>query len=112
MPPSGYTLEQSNSIINFWVSCSKSLEKEAVVNELSPVDALKKEVENINQIIVSNEFDNISNIILELTKWFYNEIINKAPKSFVEYNMYVEELAIKAKKSILHIHVTSIIESK
>ena len=112
MPPSGYTLGQSKSIINFLISCSEALEKEAVDNELSPIDALRREVENINQIIASNEFKNVSHIILELTKWFYNEIINKAPKSFEEYSRYVEELAVKAKKDILHIHVPSIVESK
>ncbi len=112
MPPSGYTSEQADSIINFLVSCSKALEKEAVGNGLSLTDALRKEVENINQIIASNEFGDVSNIILELTKWFYNEIINKAHKSFEEYSRYVEELAVNAKKDILHIHVPSIVESK
>lgn len=109
MPPSGYTSGQSESITSFLVSCSRALEKEATENGLSLIDALNREVDNINQIIASNQFDEISRIVLELTKWFYNEIINKAPESSEEYSRCVEEATMIAKKSILDIHVPSIV---
>lgn len=108
MPPSGYTVDQSSSVINFLVSCANSLEKEGVQKNLSPVDALKSECENINVILGNKNCEYFAGGVLALTHIFYSDLLAKKPKNYDEYRMMVVKALEEAKDEILAVHVPEI----
>ena len=108
MPPSGYSKKQSESIVDFLKSVSDSLKMEGISFELSPIEALNKEINNINEIVVSEQFNIMSNIVLELTKWFYQRILEFNP---LDYEIFIEirdKIIVEVASDILAIHVPKI----
>ena len=108
MPPSGYTAEQTNSLSFFLESVCNSLIEEGKAKNLSPLDALKNECNNINIIQNSDSIKSFQQNTLLITKEFYQELIKKKPKS---YDDLLEKGKINLsdfKKNILEIHVPPI----
>ena len=108
MPPSGYSMKQSSSISDFLESVSKELKNESISLGLSPEEGLRKEIGNIIEIQNSNKFGKLSNIVLELTHWFYEQILAKNPKTFEEYDEVKKAILEEVRGEILTIHVPSI----
>lgn len=108
MPPSGYTKKQSDFIISFLESVSFSLKEEGEELKLTPIEALKREIKNIDDIVKSEQFNDISNIVLELTKWLYNCLLDKTPKNYDFFLEYRDDILKHVDLSILDIHVPSI----
>ncbi len=108
MPPSGYSNKQSKSIVTFLESVSNSLKSEGIDFELTPLEALKREIKNIDDIVVSEKFGKLSGIVLELTKWFYEEIINSSPQNYEELIEIRNKILNEVYDDILDIHVPTI----
>lgn len=108
MPPSGYSMKQSSSIGDFLKSVSDELKNESVSLGLGPEEGLQKEIGNIAEIQESNKFGKLSNIVLELTNWFYERILAKKPKTFQEYDEARATILEDVQEEILAIHVPPI----
>ncbi|WP_435415084.1 hypothetical protein [Polaribacter aestuariivivens] len=108
MPPSGYSNKQSKSIVSFLESVSNSLKSEGLEFNLTPLEALAREIKNIDDIVVSEKFGRLSGIVLELTKWFYEEIIKSSPQ---DYDVFIDvrnKILDEVYDDILDIHVPTI----
>lgn len=105
MPPSGYTHRQSQSIVDFLLSCSDALKAEAHQKGLTPVEALSNECSNIKNILNSVHVPDIQTSVLQLTFAFYESILKITPSDFHQYDHAVEQVASIVVKSIMDIHV-------
>ena len=108
MPPSGYSNMQSQSIVSFLESVSNSLKSEGIEFELTPLEALRRELKNIDDIVVSEKFGKLSGIVLDLTKWFYEEIIKSLPNNYKEFIEIRNKILDEVFDDILDIHVPTI----
>jgi hypothetical protein len=108
MPPSGYTAPQSKSIINFLDSVSNSLKEEGVSFCLTPSEALQREINNIDVILDSEKFGESENKVLELTRSFYQRILNKRPLDYQNFDTIRDSLLEETDVQILKIHVPTI----
>jgi hypothetical protein len=85
MPPSGYTFPQSKSIIEFAESVCNSLEVEGRSFHLSPAQALELEIDNIKTILELKQLGKIENKVLELTSALYQEILDRNPVDYQDF---------------------------
>ncbi len=108
MPPSGYNLEQSNSINGFLRSCADALKKEGTEKQLAPIEALDAECGNIKTILLSENEELFARGILNLTYSFYSELLNQKPKTYHEFQVMVDNTLKKVKNEILGVHVPAI----
>ena len=105
MPPSGYTLEQSESVNGFLRSCAHSLEKEGIERQLSPTEALRAECDNITTALHAENGDQFAHGVLALTYSFYSELMKLDPKTYREFHTLVGKTLEKVKDAILNVHV-------
>jgi hypothetical protein len=108
MPPSGYTAPQSKSIIEFLNSVSNSLKEEGLSFDLTPTQALQREIDNISIIIDAKEFGESENKVLELTGSFYQRILDKNPIDYQDFDAIRKTLLKETDAQILKIHVPTI----
>jgi hypothetical protein len=109
MPPCGYTPSQSKSIIEFLRSVSTSLREEGRGFELTPTEALQRELNNIAVILDSDEnFGASGNKVLELTASFYQQILDRGPVNYQDFDDIRSILLKETDAQILRIHVPSI----
>lgn len=107
MPPSGYSIEQSDYIRDFLESVSHSLEKEGIEKNLTPIQAMEAECENIH--LIAKDSDNLAEkSVLFLTKHFYLKVLEQAPQSYLEYRKSVETVLPNIREVILSVHVPEI----
>ena len=106
MPPSGYTKHQTHYMIDFLKSVSDSLKREGVEFGLTPIQALEKELGNIDTIY-KNYLD-LSNAVLLLTKVLYRRILDKNPQNFEDFDNARMLILQEIENEILSISVPKI----
>jgi len=109
MPPSGFNLEQSGKIIEYLDSISDSLRQEGLQKGLSPIEALKNEINNIENIVESEFFNPLSKFLLLMTKEFYVELGEKNPDSYSDFINIKKVVLERIRKDILEIHVPEVV---
>ena len=108
MPPSGYTKPQSNAIVQFLSSVTNSLIEEGTLFKLTAAEALKREIDNIQQICQSEQFGIMSDAVLKLTALYYERLLAQKPKGYEQLRQFSVEILADFDEEILAIHVPSI----
>lgn len=108
MPPSGYTTDQKDYIVNFLKSCAKSLELEGRQKGLNIIEALSNECRNIEWILKEEKVSSIQENILNLTRSFYKLILAENPQNYSEFEVLIEKVEESISDSVLRIHVPEI----
>jgi len=109
MPPSGYSKEQSELIQKFLISVSNDLKQEGQILRLSPEKALKREIENIDQILNSENYK-LYESVLTLTRWFYAELLVHKPIDYINFIDVRKEVLTNVQEVVLSIHVDPLID--
>ena len=105
MPPSGYSSAQSDAIATFLNSCASALKAESVSLSRSPVQGLEKECTGIEGLLATGSPDLFAQSILELTKAFYQRVLDMRPADFEAFDASVRKALDEVAQSILAIHV-------
>lgn len=112
MPPSGYSSEQSASIVDFLKSCSRALEREGKQKQLSPTDALQAECKNIRLILESDELSTpIARLALDMTLNLYVRLHQSSPRDYEDLSEATDRLLQEVSVSILAIHVPDLLDA-
>lgn len=105
MPPSGYSPDQSRSILGFLRSCASALESEAEELGQSVADGLRRECGDIERALPSFAHDPFAAHILRLTRDFYARVLDLSPSSSDEYWSGVDRVLVDVERAVLEIHV-------
>nr|VFK19982.1 MAG: hypothetical protein BECKLPF1236B_GA0070989_11937 [Candidatus Kentron sp. LPFa] len=108
MPPSGYTIDQSNTVAEFLSSCAQALEREGIQKGLLPSEVLGLECKNIDKILGKNKGNHLSDGVLSLTRSFYEELLMQHPGTYQELRDLIKKTLKKVKKEVLSVHVPAI----
>ena len=114
MPPSGYTLFQADSVIEFLVSCGESLISEAIAEGREPDAALAHEITNIDTLVSSSAFSPLEKSVFAVNRAFYSLLETSKPNSFDALRLALPQIATKIRADLLDIErrSTSLISSR
>lgn len=107
MPPSGFNSHQAHHISSFLEKCLEALIHEAQELQLTFPAALKREVQNIEQIN-AKEPTGFQFHLLEMIKVFYQQLISKHPLSEAAIRREGIKASQQFQRLILAIHVPSV----
>jgi hypothetical protein len=106
MPPSGYDKSQAQYVSDFLTSCSKALEREGCELSETPLEALAREISDIQRYLSSESTLSTSQIgILELTKDFYSRVFALSPTIYSDYRIAVSQSVSAIENQVLAIHI-------
>ena len=105
MPPSGYSAEQSQSIVEFLRSCASALEAEAAELRQPLTQALCRERDDVDRVLPSTGQEPFAGHVLRLTRDFYARVAEAAPVSAETYWNVVESVLEEVGRAILAVHV-------
>ena len=104
MPPSGFHQKQSIHVVSFLELCLKDLAFEANELAINYIEALKKEINNID-IITKSDTAGYQYHLLMIVKEFYQKILESSPLSEEELFVAGEKNCNDINDLILSIHV-------
>ncbi len=107
MPPSGYSPQQTQSIVAFLHSCATALESECKGLSQALADGLRRESADIERVLPSLADDPFASHILRLTRDFYARVLELAPANAADYWSGVDSVLADVERSVLAIHVPS-----
>ena len=105
MPPSGYSTTQAKHMQDFLQSCAVALEAEAADKGESLVEALNREIADIERHAMTTGGSEAQIGILNVTNAFYKNVRLANPSSKEDYQQAVAQALISIKLDILAIHV-------
>jgi len=109
MPPSGFHKKQSSHVVSFLDLCLKDLALEADKLSLTYIEALKKEIWNIDTI-VQNDTDGYQYHLLMIVKEFYEKILEHYPPNVEQLFAIGKNICNDIDDLILAIHVPEIVK--
>ncbi|WP_422005379.1 hypothetical protein [Roseivirga pacifica] len=108
MPPSGFNSKQSTKLTGFLYLCLEDLILEASKKELSYNEAMKQEIQNIDTIQTANRESHFENHLLEVVKFFYQELLKLETSSTSSLKESGRKVLNNLSDKILDIHVPEI----
>lgn len=108
MPPSGYNQIQIGSIVTFLKSVAHELKQEGQMKQLTPVQAINAECENIQIILNEENGQHYADQVLKFTFVFYGNLKQKQPENYIDFDTCVEQALQEVEKQIKAVHVPEI----
>ena len=108
MPPSGFNKVQAKKVSSFLKLCLQDLIKETKKFNLTYVEALTNEINNIDLINSDDKSESNSYHLLIIIRSFYSDLLKLKPKSELEMLEFGKDIYKKIKSDILDIHVPKI----
>lgn len=114
MPPSGYSLFQADSVVEFLISCGESLISEATAEGREPEEALTYEIANIDALVSSPDFSHLEKSVFAVNRAFYTLLAASRPNSFDALRLVLPQMAAKIRADLLDVdrRSSSVISSK
>ncbi len=104
MPPSGYSQKQTTCVRNFLFACAEDLLAEATQFRETIVDALDREISQIDAYKMS-QVTAVQRATLDLTSLFYKGIRGCTPKGVDEFWTAVDQAAEQVGREIRAVHI-------
>ena len=106
MPPSGYSLQQTDSLRDFLRSCSRDLQREAIENGCTYQERLEKEIADIAGFLRDNsDLTSAQSAVLRLTSDFYSGVSRSRPSDLAEFDAAVQQTLSEIARGVLAIHI-------
>jgi len=105
MPPSGFTPKQAENIPDFLFSCWKSLREEGTNLNLTPSEALLREVQNISAMFDELRAPSLVESTLSLIRHYYSLVATTRPKTYEDAEDAAERVCTSLCCDLSDIHV-------
>lgn len=114
MPPSGFTKIQAEQIPRFLQSCWTALRSEGEEENLTPGDALRREINNIDSFDYSDNKSILMKPVLYLIRNFYELILMDKPATYDQAESKAISLSetLSAEMAAIHVPNTTLTGAK